>query len=87
MQAIRPYTEDSQAEFDEAYHDGQADYYDQYASNPHICGTPGWHGYCKGQSAAHQMARHVPNFDMDDTPYLAHCDDAGTGEGRYHGRM
>ncbi|MBS1833483.1 MAG: hypothetical protein JST65_12240 [Acidobacteria bacterium] len=25
--------------------------------------------------------------DHDDTPSLATCDDAGTGEGRYHGRM
>lgn len=27
------------------------------------------------------------NGEPDDTPCVAHCDDWGTGEGRYHGRM
>lgn len=25
--------------------------------------------------------------ELPDTPSIAHCDDWGTGEGRYHGRM
>ncbi|WP_394475074.1 hypothetical protein [Ralstonia mannitolilytica] len=27
------------------------------------------------------------NGEPEDTPCVAHCDDWGTGEGRYHGRI
>lgn len=37
--------------------------------------------------AARDFYGYDPIEEHDDTPSLANCDDAGTGEGRYHGRM
>lgn len=39
-----------------------------------------------GQQREEERA-YGPDDTPDDTPSLANCDDAGTGEGRFHGRM
>lgn len=78
---------DAEDEYDEALSEGEGDYYDDYARNDYQAGTPGWLGYRAGQDSAHKRARQVPRDDVDDTPSIAHCDDYGTGEGRYHGRI
>jgi hypothetical protein len=46
--------------------------------------------HAKRQREARAYRRHLEGQGLDtpdDTPSLANCDDWGTGEGRYHGRI
>lgn len=72
-----------QEAYDAAFLEGGCDAYDDYASHDYVRGTAGWYGYRDGINAALRPVREEP----EDTSCVQNCDDWGTGEGQFHGRM
>lgn len=79
--------EEQRGEYDDAFEEGRTAWFEGYflrglRSEPGTIAKAGWDAGMKAARLGEQPAQ-----EQDDTPSLANCDDAGTGEGAYHGRI
>ncbi len=82
----KAFSVDERDEYDDEFQRGAYDAIDGVSFNDNPQGTPGWLGYRDGQKSQDNDTNNSREY-FDATDGHPNCDDAGTGEGRYHGRM
>lgn len=84
---MKNFTPTNQAEYDAAFEEGCDDAVVDDVHNPFEKGTPAWQGYQDGAHAVMREDRELPDEVPDELESIPNCDDWGTEEGRYHGRI